>query len=78
MSFVSVDFYGARQMADEIEKMGRDCGELAGQTSLTELDALAADLAGIAADVRKACDKREKLDGDLLYELRPDYKEVLK
>ena len=78
MSFVSVDFYGARQMADEIETMGKDCAAMAGETGLEELEALAESLGGIAADVRKACDKREKLDGDLLFELRPDYKEVLK
>ena len=78
MSFVSVDFFGARKMADEIEAMGADCAAMAGETGLEELTALAADLAAIAADVRRSCDKREKLDGDLLLELRPDYKEVLK
>ena len=78
MSFVSVDFYGARQMANEIEAMGKDCNRMAGETGLEELKALAADLEAIAVDVRRACDAREKLDGDLLLELRPDYKEVLK
>lgn len=78
MSFVSVDFYGARQMADEIAAMGADCAALAGETGLEELEKLAADLAGIAADVRRSCDKREKLDSDTLLELRPDYREVLK
>ena len=78
MSFVSVDFYGARNMAGEIEAMGKDCADLAGETGLEELKALAAELEAIAADVRRACDAREKLDGDLLLELRPDYKEVLK
>ena len=78
MSFVSVDFFGARQMADEIETMGTDCAALAGETGLEELTALADDLAAIAADVRRSCDKREALDSGLLLELRPDYKEVLK
>ena len=78
MSFVSVDFYGARQMADEIAAMGADCAALAGETGLEELEKLAADLAGNAADVRRSCDKREKLDSDTLLELRPDYREVLK
>lgn len=78
MSFVSVDFYGARQMADEITAMGADCAAMAVETGLEELTRLAADLEGIAADVRRACDKREKLDSDTLLELRPDYKEVLK
>ena len=78
MSFVSVDFFGARQMADEIETMGTDCAALAGETGLEELTDLAADLASIAADVRKSCDKRQALDDGLLLELRPDYKEVLK
>lgn len=78
MSFVSVDFYGARQMAGEITAMGADCAAMAAETGLEELTKLAADLEGIAADVRRACDKREKLDSDTLLELRPDYKEVLK
>lgn len=78
MSFVSVDFYGARQMADEITAMGKDCAAMAAETGLEELTKLAADLEGIAADVRRSCDKREKLDSDTLFELRPDYKEVLK
>ena len=78
MSFVSVDFYGARQMADEITAMGKDCAAMAAETGLEELTRLAADLEGIAADVRRSCDKREKLDSDTLFELRPNYQEVLK
>lgn len=54
MSFVSVDFYGARQMAGEITAMGADCAAMAAETGLEELTKLAADLAGIAADVRRA------------------------
>ncbi len=78
MSFVSVDFYGARQMAGEIEAMGAVCADLAGKTGLPELEGLSADLTGIAADVRRACDEREALDSGLLEELRPNYGEVLK
>ncbi|MCC8121359.1 MAG: hypothetical protein LUF80_04510 [Oscillospiraceae bacterium] len=78
MSFVSVDFFAARQMAEEIEAMGRSCAEMGEGLELEELTALSGRLEAIAADVRRACDAREKLDGDLLYGLRPDYKEVLK
>lgn len=78
MSFVSVDFFGARQMADEIEAMGQDCAGMGEQTGMEELTGLAAQLSSIAADIRRACAEREKLDGDLLYGLRPNYQEVLK
>ncbi|MCD8004862.1 MAG: hypothetical protein LUD69_03365 [Oscillospiraceae bacterium] len=78
MSFVSVDFFGARQMADEIQAMGRSCAGMGERLGREELAALAGELEAIAADVRRACDAREKLDGDVLYSLRPDYKEVLK
>jgi hypothetical protein len=78
MSFICVDFYGARQMADEIAAMGADCGRMAEETGLEELTKLRADLEGIAADVRRACDQRENQDNTTLRELRPDYKEVLK
>jgi hypothetical protein len=78
MSFICVDFYGARQMADEIAAMSADCGQMAGETGLEELTKLQADLEGIAADVRRACDQRENQDNNTLLELRPDYKEVLK
>ena len=78
MSFICVDFYGARQMADEVNAMGQNCAAMAGDTGLEELAKLAADLEGIAADIRKACDLKEKEDNDTLFELRPDYGEVLK
>jgi hypothetical protein len=78
MSFICVDFYGARQMADEIAAMSRDCGQMAEETGLEELKRLCADLEGIAADVRRACDQRENQDNSTLLELRPNYKEVLK
>ena len=78
MSFISVDFEGARLMADETETMGEDCVRMADDTGLEELKALAADLTGIAADVRRACDEREKQENDILLELRPNYWEVLK
>ncbi len=78
MSFVSVDFDGARSMADEIETMGKTCTELSTRPGAEELTRVAEDLETIARDIRKACDAREKLDGDLLKGLRPDYKEVLK
>ena len=78
MSFICVDFYGARRMADEIETMGKDCAAMAADTGLEELVKLAADLEGIAADIRRATDEKESEDNDTLFELRPDYSEVLK
>ena len=78
MSFICVDFYGARLMADEIENMGKECAAIAGETGLEELTKLAADLESIAADVRRATDEKEKEDTDTLFALRPDYGEVLK
>ena len=78
MSFICVDFYGARLMADEIETMGKDCAAMAGDTGLEELVKLAADLEGIAADIRRATDEKEHEDNDTLFELRPNYTEVLK
>lgn len=78
MSFICVDFYGARLMADEVGVMGADCAVIAQDTGLEELAKLAADLEGIAADIRRACDLKEKEDNDTLFELRPDYGEVLK
>ena len=78
MSFICVDFYGARQMAGEIEDMGRDCAAMATESGLEELVRLAADLEGIAADIRRAADEKEQEDNDTLFELRPDYGEVLK
>ena len=78
MSFICVDFYGARQMAGEIEGMGRDCAAMATESGLEELVRLAADLEGIAADIRRAADEKEREDNDTLFELRPDYGEVLK
>lgn len=78
MSFICVDFYGARQMAGEVEVMGKDCAAMAAGTGLEELAKLAADLEGIAADIRRAVDEKEKEDSDTLFELRPDYGEVLK
>jgi len=78
MSFICVDFYGARQMADEVAAMGRDCAGMAGDTGMEELVKLAADLEAIAADIRRACDEKEAEDNNTLFELRPDYTEVLK
>lgn len=78
MSFVSVDFFGARQMADEMDTMSADCTAMAEETGVTELTAIAAELKAMAADVRKACDAREALDTSILNELRPDYGEVMK
>lgn len=78
MSFICVDFYGARQMADEMEAMGRECAAMAEDTGSEELAALAADLESIAADVRRAADEKEQEDNGMLFELRPDYGEVLK
>lgn len=78
MSFICVDFFGARKMADEIAVMGADCAAMADDTGLNELVALAADLADIAADIRRAADEKEREDSDTLSELRPDYGEVLK
>lgn len=78
MSFICVDFYGARLMADEIETMSKDCAGMAGETGLDELVKLAADLEGIAADIRRATDEKEREDNDTLFELRPDYGEVLR
>lgn len=78
MSFICVDFFGARKMADEIAVMGTDCAAMAADTGLEELERLAADLAGIAADIRHAADEKEREDNDTLFELRPDYGEVLK
>lgn len=78
MSFICVDFYGARLMADEVNTMGQNCAAMADDTGLEELAKLAADLEGIAADIRRACDLKEKEDNDTLFELRPDYGEVLK
>ena len=51
MSFISVDFEGARLMADEIETMGKDCAAMAVDTGLEELVKLAADLEEIATDI---------------------------
>lgn len=78
MSFICVDFYGARQMAGEIEIMGKDCAAMAADTGLDELVKLAADLESIAADIRRAADEKENEDNNTLFELRPDYGEVLK
>lgn len=78
MSFICVDFFGARQMADEIAVMGQDCAAMAVDTGLDELVKLAADLEGIAADIRRAADEKETEDNNTLFELRPDYGEVLK
>lgn len=78
MSFICVDFYGARLMADEIETMSKDCAGMAADTGLEELVKLAADLEGIAADIRRATDEKENEDNSTLFELRPDYSEVLK
>ena len=78
MSFICVDFHGARQMADEIEVMGKDCAAMAADTRLDELVKLAADLESIAADVRRAADEKETEDNNTLFELRPNYSEVLK
>lgn len=78
MSFICVDFYGARQMADEVGGMSAHCAAMAQDTGLEELARLAADLEGIAADIRKACDLKEKEDNETLFGLRPDYEEVLK
>ena len=78
MSFICVDFYGARQMAGEIEIMGKDCAAMAAETGLKELVKLAADLESIAADIRRATDEKENEDNNTLFELRPDYSEVLK
>ena len=78
MSFICVDFYGARQMAGEIETMGKDCAAMAVDTGLEELMKLAADLESIAADIRRAADEKEHEDNNTLFELRPDYGEVLK
>ena len=78
MSFICVDFYGARQMAGEIETMGQECTAMAADIGLAELEKLAADLAGIAADIRRATDEKELEDNNTLFELRPDYGEVLK
>ena len=78
MSFICVDFYGARLMADEIETMSEDCAAMAGDTGLEELVKLVADLESIAADIRRATDEKEHEDNDTLFELRPDYSEVLK
>jgi len=78
MSFICVDFYGARLMADEVDVMSTDCAAMAQDSGVEELAKLAADLEGIAADIRRACDLKEKEDNDTLFELRPDYGEVLK
>lgn len=78
MSFICVDFYGARQMAGEIEVMGKDCAAMAADTGVEELVRLAADLERIAADIRRATDEKEAEDNSTLFELRPDYGEVLK
>ena len=78
MSFICVDFFGARQMADEIAAMGKDCAVMAADTGLEELVKLAGDLEDIAADIRRATDEKEHEDNDTLFELRPDYSEVLK
>lgn len=78
MSFICVDFFGARQMAGEIETMGKDCAAMAADTGLDELVKLAADLENIAADIRRATDEKENEDNNTLFELRPDYSEVLK
>lgn len=78
MSFICVDFFGARQMADEIAVMGTDCAAMFSDTGMEKLDALAADLAAIAADIRRAADEKEREDNDTLFQLRPDYGEVLK
>ncbi|MCD8211596.1 MAG: hypothetical protein LUC17_01035 [Oscillospiraceae bacterium] len=77
MSFVSVDFFGARNMADEIETMGGTCRDLAREPGGEELEELAGRLADIAADIRRACDEREKEDNQTLEDLRPDYGEIL-
>ena len=72
MSFVSVDFYGARQMANEIEAMGRDCNRMAGETGLEEISEemsmaitiefdLAKRMEQAAADLRAAKRKLEDL-----------------
>ncbi len=58
MSFVSVDFFGARQMAEEIEAMGRSCAEMGAGLGREDLAALAGKLEAIAADVRRSCDAR--------------------
>ena len=78
MSFVSVDFYGARQMAGEMEGMAGECTAMAQKTGVTDLETIAEELKAMAADVRRACDAREKLDNGILDSMRPDYKEVLK
>ena len=78
MSFICVDFYGARQMAGEIETMGKEGAAMAADTGLDELVRLAADLESIAADIRRATDEKEHEDNNTLFELRPDYAEVLK
>lgn len=78
MSFICVDFHGARAMADEIGVMAAECAAMAAETGLEELAKLAAELSGIAADVRRAADEKEKEDADTLLELRPNYTEVLK
>ena len=78
MSFICVYFYGARQMAGEIETMGKECAAMAADTGLDELVRLAADLESIAADIRRATDEKEHEDNNTLFELRPDYAEVLK
>ncbi len=78
MSFICVDFYGARQMAGEIEAMGERCAAMADDTALEELKALAADLASIAADVRRSADEKETEDEAALLSMRPNYGEVLK
>ncbi len=78
MSFICVDFYGARQMAGEIEAMSKRCAAMADDIALEELKALAADLAGIAADVRRAADEKEQEDTATLQSMRPDYSEVIK
>ena len=78
MSFVSVDFYGARQMAGEMEGMAGECAAMAQETGVAELTAIAEELKAMAADVCRACDAREKLDNGILDSMRPDYGEVMK
>ncbi len=77
MSFICVDFFGARQMADEIAAMGKDCAAMADNVGVQELTKLAGDLQAIAEDLRRATDEREAEDTKTLSEMSPNYGEVL-
>ena len=75
LSFIEISGTNA-QVLEALEQF-RGKNELF-DTGLEELVKLAADLEGIAADIRRATDEKENEDNNTLFELRPDYGEVLK